>query len=168
MACWPSVERAGGRSPIATCMVRRPVSGGSGPYRAALGARSPRSYRRQQGRRSRGGKTSGRGGEAVTDLSPDLVNGFARGIVRQFTLTAKGLDPASRRFIAARPYERILTGFFTPVGMGEGEDSSDPEGDGIPEMPADDSYEQTKIGFEWSVPIASVQAGMRIQVSVGL
>lgn len=104
----------------------------------------------------------------MTDLSSDLVNGFARGIVGQFTLTAKGLDQGSGRFIAARPYERILTGFLTPVGMGDGDDSSAPEGDGLPELPVDDSYEQTNIGFEWSVPIASVRAGMRIQVSVGL
>ena len=104
----------------------------------------------------------------MTALSPDLINGFARGVVTQFTLIAKGLDPDSGRFIAARPYERILTGFLTPVGLGGDDDSSEPEGEGLPELPADASYEQTNVGFEWSIPVTSVRSGMRIQVSVGL
>ncbi len=104
----------------------------------------------------------------MTGLPPDLLNAFARGVVTQFTLAAKGLDPDSGRFIAARPYERILTGFLTPVGTGGEDDSSEPEGEGLPELPADASYEQTNIGFEWSIPINSVQSGMQIQITVGL
>src|SRR5207245_5738159 len=103
-------------------------------------------------------------------LSADLINGFARGLVDQFTLGAKGLDADSDRFIAARPNERILAGFLTPVSMAGGNDDDDsvPDTAGPQELPADDSYDETNVGLEWSVPIASVRPGMSIRLSVGM
>ena len=42
-------------------------------------------------------------------------NNFATTLTRRFSDRSKGLDPDSRRIIAARPSDRILAGFLTPV-----------------------------------------------------
>jgi len=95
----------------------------------------------------------------------DTINRFALGVTRLFASAAKGLDEPSKRFVRARPYERILTGFLTPVDQ-EDEPIEEREG-GVPELPQDDSYERTSIGFEWAVPNAALRLDTLLDISFG-
>lgn len=100
----------------------------------------------------------------MTELSTRLVNEFATGITRLFAQGAKGLDPESERHVARRPYERILTGFLTPV---QAPDDPMPEEE-VADLPADESYEQTSLGFEWCAPLDQIGEESRVRVQVGL
>lgn len=93
------------------------------------------------------------------------LNGFASALTRRFREAAKGLDAESMRFLKARPAERVLCGFLTPSGS----DSSDDTGgsDIATNLEADESYEQTHVGFEWAVPKSAVGRGYRIPVRIG-
>lgn len=99
----------------------------------------------------------------MPDAPPHIVNGFATGISRLFALSAKGLDSQSERFFARRPYERILTGFLTAV-----EELDHNEGQPVPDdLPQDDSYEQTNIGFEWCAPIGAITSASEAAIQIG-
>lgn len=95
---------------------------------------------------------------------PSLLNGFATAVTRRFREAAKGLDPESSRFIKARPSERILAGFLTPLDP----TSIGPSGSAVagnePDIPTDENYEQTHIGVEWAVPKQSIGRGIRFRV----
>src|SRR5262245_1358619 len=94
------------------------------------------------------------------------LNQFARAVAMRFAEAAKGLDPGSKRFVKSRPAERILAGFLTPMDT---EDTSDgtPEDEPLAELPPDDKYEQTHIGFEWAVPREALRQPCWVRVEVG-
>lgn len=96
---------------------------------------------------------------------PAVVNGFARGLSKRFASEAKGLGEGFRRFLGARPYERILAGFLTPLGA-DGDDAGIGDEMGLPELPPDEPYEQTNVGFEWSVPTGVPLDGLVMEVRV--
>lgn len=98
-------------------------------------------------------------------LSSDLLNRFARGLAREFGRIAQGLDDGSARFLAVRAHDRILTGFLTPTDNATG-GSATPMGFDVPELPVDDAFEQSCVGFEWSAPIASL-ATTTLRVEIG-
>src|SRR5580693_8082979 len=100
----------------------------------------------------------------MTALPPQVVNDFATGVTTLFARAAKGLDEHSERFIARRPYERILTGFLTPVEVPDGEQPPPAEADLSP----DESYEQTNLGFEWCAPLNAITEGSRVTIRIGL
>lgn len=97
-----------------------------------------------------------------------LVNQFAAGLANAFALTAKGMDASSERFLRARPHEKILTGFLTPSrASGDEDDRALIAGYEPPELPADEPFEQSSIGFEWCVP-AQELPNVRLVVRAGL
>lgn len=98
-------------------------------------------------------------------IDPDTLNTFARSVATRFAEAAKGLDSDSLRFVKARPSERILAGFLTP--MDADEEALAIEGEPAPELPSDDKYEQTHIGFEWAVPRSALVTPCRLRVDVG-
>ncbi len=101
----------------------------------------------------------------MTALAPELLNRFARGLSAEFGRVAKGLDDESSRFVAVRAHDRILTGFLTPADNAMA-GTATPMGFDIPELPVDEAFDQSAIGFEWSAP-ASALATTVLQVDVG-
>lgn len=102
----------------------------------------------------------------MNGLSSQLLNGFAQALANRFAEAAQGLDRRSELFVGRRPHERILSGFLTPAGTsGEALDFHGRDG-GI--GGDDDPYEQTHVGFEWSVPVAALGRRGMIEVEIGL
>src|SRR5687768_11136627 len=98
----------------------------------------------------------------MTELPSDIINGFATGITRLFAQSAKGLDAEAERFVARRPYERILTGFLTSVNLpGDTEDPGE-----AADITPDESYEQTNLGFEWCLPLDSITPQARVSARI--
>jgi hypothetical protein len=102
----------------------------------------------------------------MPELSASLLNGFARNVVSRFAERATGLDDTSARFVKARPSERILCGFVTPVDNGPADEGFD-DNLGPPDLPADDKYEQTHVGFEWLSPALSSARGFTAHIDLG-
>ncbi len=100
----------------------------------------------------------------MTEIPSRIINGFATGVTRLFAQSAKGLDGEAERFVARRPYERILTGFLTPVAVPEHADDPGAAAD----LSSDESYEQTNLGFEWRVPLESINTQSRVKLQFGL
>ncbi len=101
----------------------------------------------------------------MTALTNELLNGFARAVAHRFSEAARGLDRPSRQHIGRRPHERVLSGFLTPLAQQE--EAEAPEDAGPPDLPFDDKYEQTHIGFEWSVPRDASERQATIRVEIG-
>src|SRR5690348_1353217 len=103
----------------------------------------------------------------MTPIDAATLNQFARSVAMRFAEGAKGLDADSARFVKSRPAERILAGFLTPM---DADDDSLPatEGEPLAELPADDKYEQTHIGFEWAVPREALHTPCLLNVDIGL
>lgn len=94
------------------------------------------------------------------------LNRFATAVTHRFSEAARGTDDESDRFVKTRPAERILAGFLTPVDNS----AANPAGAAVvgndPDVPIDESYEQSHIGFEWAVPRGALGQGLRIEVRV--
>lgn len=107
-------------------------------------------------------------------------NNFATTLTRRFSDRSKGLDPDSRRIIAARPSDRILAGFLTPVRSDQSfalsftSEMEDADGESAvdnalaDDLPRDSAYEQTSLGLEWMVALDEMQEDALIDVEIGL
>src|SRR5437016_5859146 len=97
-------------------------------------------------------------------------NNFATALTRRFADRSKGLDPDSRRIIAARPSDHILAGFLTPVRSDQpfpisaeaSEQETEVDAALADDLPRDSAYEQTSIGLEWIVALDEMLAGVLI------
>ena len=101
----------------------------------------------------------------MTRLSKESPNGFARAIAHRFSEAARGLDRPSAEHVGRRPHERVLAGFLTPLEQDN--DDLAPEDAGLPDLPFDDKYEQTHVGFEWAIPRSAAGRGATIRVEIG-
>src|SRR5438874_845579 len=114
-------------------------------------------------------------------LTDSDFNNFASELTHRFAQRSKGLDPDSRRILAARPSDQILAGFLTPTWPEQSRSVLSSEANGDVEsdiddveevladdLPRDSAYEQTALGLEWLVRRDQMVPGAEIEVELGL